>query len=187
MQGLVRELLEMNDPFSDLSEEGGAALALFAAHLTFWMGNVNKFSIRELRKMWSKNPELKTWLKKHVNRGVGEIYYGAQSKDLPEVGSSFKRPGRGVHHWSKDLSRSRKFAQFAGHGDTWYVLVARPRPAQVIVDVDAFSTLAGRHRESFKALMTYPDPVGMFTGEQYEAEVLTIPLSAKVLEVSVGS
>lgn len=181
-------MVEGTDPFSEFTPETGEVLHSFASHLAWWMGNVNKTSVRKLRTIWSKNPELKKWLKKHVNGNVGPLYYGAWLKpgaEMPEVGSPFKRPGKGVQHWSKNLSQSRKFAGIGMSGDkAGYVLVAYPKPSQIIVDVDAFSALAGRHKASFKALMVRSDPVEMFSGEQYEAEVLTTPLPAKVLEVS---
>ena len=99
----------------------------------------------------------------------------------------FKRTGRGAQHWSTDLSRSRKFAKLAGHHDKWFILIAHPKPSQIIVDVDSFSVLAGRYKSSFKRLMTRKDPVDMFNGERYEGEVLTVPATAKVLEISDSS
>jgi hypothetical protein len=174
-------IVEGRDPFGELSPEGGATLSHFASHLAWWMGNTNTFSLNELKKIWNGSPELKAWLKRYVNNDVGELYFGDNSKDAPKIGTKIKKK-YGVNHWSKDLGRARKFAKLAGYAGRGYVVVARPRPSQIIVDTDAFSVLAGKHHASFSALMTRPDPIGVFDGTRWEGEVITTPLVGKVLE-----
>ena len=174
------------DPFAELSPEGREAMRRFAESLNYWMGFSRSISLKDLRKIWGESPELKAWLTRHVNRPA-TLYFGGRvdhAEDLPKVGSTFRRKGT-VSHWSKERDTSEWFAGFGGlaNQEGGYLLMAKPPVGSIIVDVDAFSTLAGRHRESFKSMMTKKGIDEMFSGEQYEGEVITTAINATVLEV----
>lgn len=185
MTALLERRDDTRDPFAKLSPEGGEALNTFVLYLSLWMGNTHYQSLGFLKKTWKSSPELRAWLKKYVNTNVGPLYYGKNAKHPPAIGTTVERK-HGVLHWSKELGRARKFAQLAGYEGRGYIIESRARPTQIIVDTDALSALAGKHRASFRALVTRQDPFDLFNGEQYEGEVITTPLTGKVIEITEG-
>jgi len=177
------------DPFVGLSPELQEAMRRFAEHLAFWMGNTSKYSVKELLKIWKDSPELRAWLKRHVNLASYTLYYGTTTNDRKlHVGAAWKGPS-GTQHWSTDPHRSRGFAGLNGRVGGWpkpggVLVQAHAAAAAVIVDVDRFSHVCGLHRASFSKLMTKNDPKEMFSGEAYEAEVITTSaVKGKVTEV----
>jgi len=177
------------DPFVGLSPELQDAIRRFSEHLAFWMGNTSEFSVKELFKIWNATPELRVWLKHRVNLSSYTLYYGAHTDDRKlHVGAAWRGPS-GIQHWSTDPHRSRGFAGLNGRAAGWdkpggVLVQAHATGAQVIVDVDRFSHVCGLHHVSFVKLMTKSDPKEMFSGEAYEAEVLTTSaVKGKVVQV----
>jgi len=178
------------DPFLGVSSELQASIREFAKQLNFWLGNARKSSIRELHKVWKKDSALRKWLSKNVHKSSYILYYGAQTdnRDI-QVGDKWKG-FRGAQHWSKDKDVSRDFAGLKGRVGSWdkpgAVLVeAHAKSSDVIVDVDQFSKVAGRHHASFAQVMDgWGDAIETFNGTAYEAEVITTSkVKGKVVEV----
>lgn len=168
------------DPFTELSSEGVEALAAFAQKMAWWMGMATPVNLKDGVKIWKGSRELRDWLTRHVNKPV-PLYRGrnVDAADLPAVGDKIGR--HTIQNWSRDRKVAEKFAGFGMTGtkhNAGYLLTVTPRPKNIVVDLDALSALAGRHRESFAAVLQssgrmVKDAIEMFSGEQYEAEVVT--------------
>ena len=170
------QLLEGGNPFVGLSDELQASLNSFAGSLAFWMGNPTLGNMQSVSRTWKGSKELRSWLKQHVNLSSYTLFYGRRLEDeLPVIGAPLSRRGS-VLQWSTRKKIAQWFAGIGTTKPTWAagaLVQATATGSNVVVDIDRFSALAGRHHKDFAALMTRSDPVEMFSGEQYEGEVLT--------------
>lgn len=185
-------VLAATDPFSGLSPELQEELRGFAVDLMYWMGNTNTFHLKNAGARWRKSRELRDWLREHVNLPSYRLYYGKRldrDEPAPEVGTRVQRRYPTLH-WSTNKEMAEGFAGFHDWQPKYerkraprgVVIEARARDKQVIVDLDRFGAVAGRHKQSFSDLVVRADVVNIFAGESWEGEVLTAKIPARVVE-----
>jgi len=158
----------------------------------YWLGNSRSVTVKDLYRTWLSSPEMRQWLSHHVNPSSADLYYGMRwvtHDPLPAIGTTIRRPHQ-ILQWSTREGIARWFAGIGttGSKDGWLggvLMQTKAAGRNIIVDVDAFSTLCGQHREEFAALVQHSEARAMFSGDTYEGEVLTTAIRAKVIEASL--
>jgi len=162
------------------TQEKVEAFKLFTRRLAWWMGMSTTGGIKELF-ISLKEPLIQKWLKRHVNPGSEQLYYGARwpETQLPEVGSAFKR-FRGILQWSRDARTARWFAGLtdpnARQQSDWLggvLCQGHASGSAILLDVDALSVLLGKHRQEFAAFEPNSDAFGILDGTKHEGEIFT--------------
>lgn len=184
--------LTSTDPFESMDPSMHEAFRDFTYRLMMWMGMADPIHLKWILKVWKSSRLLRDWLTRNVNRGVSPLWYGGQFPPgtLPTVGEAHDRRYP-VVQWSKDRRVAEWFAgirdDMSSSDPRWgggFLVQAEAGSNQVIVDIDVFSALVGRHRNGFQSIVQQGDARAMFVeGEQREGEVLTLPVSGKIVAV----
>jgi hypothetical protein len=155
------------------------------------MGNSRPTALDWVYKAWKADVKFRKWLKTFVNPSSVSLFYGRRlthQDPLPEVGSVLSRPNK-VLQWSTVERTARWFSGIGFATESrqdWNggaLCSAHASSDEIIVDIDAFSILCGRHKQAFAEIAVRSDSIEMFSGEVYEGEVLTLPsVACRVLE-----
>ena len=181
-----------SSPLSELdTQEKVDGFKVVMRAFAWWMGMSTVAGIKNVPVVLKQHPYVQQWLSKHVNPSSETLYYGArwEKGEIPEVGSTLKRPRSGVLQWSRHEKTSRWFAGLLDgklSEPDWIggvLCEGKASSREILVDIDALSMFLGKYRSEFAALGPDSDSLGMFDGTQHEGEILTTgSVKARVIE-----